>query len=30
MAPQTLGHPPSLHRPPVNRPWRAAGLDRSG
>ena len=28
--PQTRGHPPSLHRPPANRPWRAAGSDESG
>ena len=23
--PQTRGHPPSLERPPANRPWRSAG-----
>lgn len=28
--PQTRGHPPSLERPPANRPWRAAGLRKSG
>jgi len=28
--PQTRGHPPSLDRPPANRPWRAAGPDKSG
>ena len=24
------GHPPSLERPPAERPWRAADLDYSG
>jgi hypothetical protein len=28
--PGTRGHPPSLERPPAERPWRAAGLDHSG
>lgn len=28
--PQTRGHPPSLERPPANRPWRRADLGRSG
>jgi hypothetical protein len=28
--PATRGHPPSLERPPGNRPWRAAHLDWSG
>ena len=28
--PQTRGKPPSLDRPPANRPWRHAGLDNSG
>jgi len=28
--PQARGHPPSLERPPANRPWRTAGLDGSG
>ena len=28
--PQTRGHPPSLERPPANRPWRTAGPDGSG
>ena len=23
--PQARGHPPSLERPPANRPWRTAG-----
>ncbi|MBW3579304.1 MAG: IS1595 family transposase [Actinobacteria bacterium] len=28
--PQTRGHPPSLDRPPANRPWRRAHQGRSG
>jgi transposase-like protein len=28
--PQSRGHPPSLDRPPANRPWRAADQPRSG
>ena len=28
--PQVRGHPPSLERPPANRPWRTAELDSSG
>jgi transposase-like protein len=28
--PQTRGHPPSLDRPPANRPWRAADQRSSG
>ena len=28
--PQTRGHPPSLERPPANRPWRTAVLADSG
>ena len=28
--PQARGHPPSLERPPANRPWRIAGPDGSG
>ena len=28
--PVTRGHPPSLERPPAERPWRAAYLDYSG
>jgi hypothetical protein len=28
--PATRGHPPSLERPPAERPWRAADLDYSG
>ena len=28
--PVTRGHPPSLERPPAQRPWRAADLDYSG
>jgi transposase-like protein len=28
--PTTRGHPPSLERPPAERPWRAAYLDYSG
>ena len=28
--PSARGHPPSLERPPANRPWRAAGLGHSG
>ncbi len=28
--PQARGHPPSLDRPPANRPWRTAGPDGSG
>ncbi len=28
--PQARGHPPSLERPPANRPWRTTGLDSSG
>jgi hypothetical protein len=28
--PGTRGHPPSLERPPANRPWRTADLDSSG
>jgi len=28
--PQTCGHPPSLDRPPANRPWRTLGRDDSG
>ncbi len=28
--PATRGHPPSLERPPAERPWRAANLDYSG
>jgi len=28
--PQVRGHPPSLERPPANRPWRTAALNRSG
>ena len=27
--PLARGHPPSLERPPANRPWRTAGSDRS-
>ena len=27
---QARGHPPSLERPPANRPWRTTGLDSSG
>ena len=27
--PQARGHPPSLERPPANRPWRTAGLDQA-
>jgi transposase-like protein len=30
MPPQTRGHPPSLDRPPANRPWRAPDLHSSG
>ena len=29
-APQARGHPPSLERPPANRPWRTAALNWSG
>lgn len=25
--PQARGHPPSLERPPANRPWRTTALD---
>jgi transposase-like protein len=28
--PPRRGHPPSLERPPAERPWRAADLDNSG
>ncbi len=28
--PQTRGHPPSLDRPPANRPWRVADQRYSG
>jgi transposase-like protein len=28
--PTTRGHPPSLERPPANRPWRTADLGSSG
>ncbi len=28
--PATRGHPPSLERPPADRPWRTAQLDYSG
>jgi transposase-like protein len=28
--PKARGHPPSLERPPANRPWRTAGPDDSG
>ena len=28
--PQARGHPPSLERPPANRPWRTAALNWSG
>jgi len=28
--PQVRGHPPSLERPPANRPWRAVGPSSSG
>ena len=28
--PRTRGRPPSLERPPANRPWRAEDLDSSG
>ena len=28
--PQARGHPPSLERPPANRPWRAPDLGSSG
>jgi len=28
--PQARGHPPSLERPPANRPWRAVGSGYSG
>jgi transposase-like protein len=28
--PHAYGHPPSLQRPPANRPWRAAGPSDSG
>ena len=28
--PARRGHPPSLERPPAERPWRAADLDSSG
>ena len=28
--PQVRGHPPSLERPPTNRPWRTAALNWSG
>ncbi len=28
--PQVRGHPPSLERPPANRPWRTAALNWSG
>jgi len=28
--PPTRGHPPSLERPPANRPWRTASLHTSG
>jgi transposase-like protein len=28
--PGARGHPPSLDRPPANRPWRKTGLDDSG
>jgi ISXO2-like transposase domain len=28
--PATRGHPPSLERPPAERPWRASYLDYSG
>ena len=27
---QARGHPPSLERPPANRPWRTAALNWSG
>ena len=28
--PAARGHPPSLERPPAERPWRTANLDSSG
>jgi transposase-like protein len=28
--PQVRGHPPSLERPPADRPWRSVGLGSSG
>ena len=28
--PQVRGHPPSLERPPANRPWRTPDLGSSG
>ena len=28
--PEARGHPPSLDRPPANRPWRTASPDGSG
>ena len=28
--PTARGHPPSLERPPAERPWRATDLDHSG
>ena len=28
--PAIRGHPPSLERPPAQRPWRAVDLDNSG
>ena len=28
--PKTRGHPPSLERPPANRPWRTPDMDYSG
>jgi hypothetical protein len=28
--PQVRGHPPSLERPPANRPWRTPDRDSSG
>ena len=28
--PQARGHPPSLERPPANRPWRAPDPGSSG
>ena len=29
-SPRVFGHPPSLERPPANRPWRTAGHVQSG
>ena len=30
LPPPTRGHPPSLDRPPANRPWRATASDNAG